>query len=318
MENDLFGEAVKEPETMDLVVKEFNLGTLATNAENIRATVKHKLEYYKWKTYTDDEIQIARDDRAMLNKSASTLNAAKIELKKKWLKPFEDNFENIIDEAVKDIKTVSTVVDTGIKTQEEKDKQKKKADIETFFTSLNCEHFQLTQIFSPAWLNKTYKMKDIEAEITAKIEKVKSDLAILDRMGEPEAKAHYLTSLNLEAAIAEADRIKANRERLAAIKKAQDEKEAARLAEIAKRESEMVIEEMPEPEFIVPGVQPDRPWPKPPAKPEPENSTETVQSPVVEPIQFYARTFKIYATKENIIAVSRFMDDNGIQWTRID
>lgn len=108
MENDLFGEAVKEPETMDLVVREFNLGTLATNAATIRDTVKHKLEYYKNKTYTDDEIQIAKDDRATLNKSATTLNSAKIELKKKWLKPFEDNFETIIDEAVKDIKTVST------------------------------------------------------------------------------------------------------------------------------------------------------------------------------------------------------------------
>lgn len=306
MENDLFGEAVKEPETMDLVIKEFNLGTLATNAENIRATVKHKLEYYREKTYTDDEIQIAKDDRATLNKSATTLNAAKIELKKKWLKPFEDNFENIIDEAVKDIKTVSTTVDTGIKTQEEKDKQKKKADIETFFASLNCEHFQLSQIFNTSWLNKTYKMKDIESEITEKIAQVKSDLLVLSRMGESgvKAQAHYLISLNLQSAIEEADRIKANEDRLAAIEKARQERETA---EKMKPETSMpIITPESKPEPIAPIVQ------------ETISKTETVQTPTVEPIQFYARTFKIYATKENIIKVSQFMDDNGIRWTRID
>lgn len=305
MDETLFGEEVKEPETMDLVVKEFNLGTLATNAENIRATVRHKLEYYKNKTYTEDEIQIAKDDRATLNKSATTLNAAKIELKKKWLKPFEDNFENIIDEATKDIKVVSATVDLGIKAQEDKDRLDKKLSIESFFTAQSFDVFQLSQIFNPAWLNKTFKMKDVEAEILARIEKTKSDLALLDRLGEPDAKAHYLGTLNLESAVAEADRIKANRERLAAIETARLEKEAARLAEVAK----------PEP---IPETETRISFQSPVSSPvETEKCTETVQKPSIVPIQFYERTFRVKTTKEKIIALGEYMTAQGIEYEKI-
>jgi len=302
-EESLFGEEVKEPETMDLVVKEFNLGTLATNAENIRNTVRHKLEYYKNKTYTEDEIQIAKDDRATLNKSATTLNAAKIELKKKWLKPFEDNFENIIDEATKDIKVVSAVVDAGIKAQEEKDKLDKRVLIDNFFTAQSFDIFQLSQIFNPAWLNKTYKMKDIEAEIVARIEKTKSDLALLDRLGEPEAKAHYLSTLNLEAAVAEADKIKANRERLAAIEK-------ARLDAIAEKEKPADV--------VLSGIISATVIPVESLGPRYESSftqEHTIAKP--EAPQLYERSFKVKATKEKIIALGEYMNAQGIEYEKI-
>ena len=78
-------------------------------------------------------------------------------------------------------------------------------------------------LFNPKWLNKTTKLKDIQNEIHERIEKITADLTVLDRIGEAEAKQYYLSTLNLDAALAKADEIKANRARLAAVEKTQGE-----------------------------------------------------------------------------------------------
>lgn len=146
-------------------------------------------------------------------------------------------------------------------------------------------------------------MKDIESEITEKIAQVKSDLLVLSRMGESgiKAQAHYLISLNLQSAIEEADRIKANEDRLAAIEKARQERESE--VKQAPETSAPIIEPKPEP--VAPIVQ------------ETISRTETVQIPTVEPIQLYERSFKVKATKEKIIALSQWLDAEEIDWTRI-
>ena len=99
-------------------------------------------------------------------------------------------------------------------------------------------------LFNPKWLNKTTKLKDIQDEIHERIEKIQADLSVLERIGEAEAKQYYLSTLNLDAALAKADEIKANRERLAALEKAQvEQNKAQELSEREQPDMEAVGEE---------------------------------------------------------------------------
>lgn len=201
---------------LSLQVEELSLGKLTTNAQIILATVREKLAGYNSENYSETNIGDAKKDKADLNAAAKKLNDERLALERKWMTPFED-FKAVVTETVTAIKQASSQIDAVVKEVEQREKDEKKAKIVAMFDKAGCQLFTLDQIFKPEWLNKGTKEKDIEASIVFAIDKVKSDLAILDRIDEPEAKAYYLSTLNLDLALAEADRIKANRERLAKV-----------------------------------------------------------------------------------------------------
>jgi hypothetical protein len=140
----------------------------------------------------------------------------------------------------------------------------------------------------------------IQAEISERIEKVNVDLAILDKLGEPEAKVFYLNVLDLNRAIAEADRIKANRARLEKI-------EADRLAAEAQPE--------PVPEFVVEPEPKPEPESEPAPAPEPEPEPEPEEVPTPKPLLEYE--LRISGTKEALIALLAYMDEHEIGHVKI-
>ena len=101
MSDTIHAEAV-----LNLVVQEFNLGTMTTNAEAIREAVKQKLAGYKVENYSGDRIQDAKRDKAELNAAAKRLNDARLEYERTWMKPFEA-FKAVVNETVGLIKTAS-------------------------------------------------------------------------------------------------------------------------------------------------------------------------------------------------------------------
>ena len=296
MPENLFGEEVKEERTLDLVVSKFNLGELATNAQIVLATVKEKIKGYSADRYSEDNIDEAKRDKAELNNAAKVLNDKKIELKKKWLKPFEDAFENPVLEAIGEIKTGSSKIDSVVKEVEDKARQAKRAAITEFFNAKQFELFTLDRIFNAAWLNKTYKMKDIEAEIEAKIKQTESELATLEKIGEPDAKAYYLSTLNLQAALEKADEIKRNRERL---------------AEIERKKQEAIMQEKLKPETSIPVMNPE-------PKPEAVSPIPELTIAPNETVQLFERRFMVRGTREQIVALGEYMNSQGIYYEKIE
>jgi len=209
-------------DTLDLVVSKFDLGKLETNAHAILAFVRLKLTGYKAENYSGDRIAEAKKDKAELNAAAKKLNDDRIEYERKWMEPFNP-VKALINEACSEIKKASAAIDTVVRDVEQGEKDEKRKKIELFFAAQEFDLVPLSKIFSSQWLNKTVRMKDVEAEILAIIQSVRKDLVILDRINEPEAKAYYLETLDLNAATTQADRIKANRERIAAAEKAAQE-----------------------------------------------------------------------------------------------
>lgn len=301
--------------SFDLVVKEFHLGELVTNAEAIRDAVKLKLEGYKVENYSGDRIQDAKRDKAELNAAAKRLNDARLEYERTWMKPFEA-FKAVVNETVGLIKTASAAIDSVVKDVEQGEKDEKRRLIESYWAGLGCDLFPLAQIFDERWLNKTAKLAAVQDEIDERVKKVKADLVILERLNEPEARAHYLNTLDLNAAIDQADRIKRNRERIEAEDRARAEAEAKRKAdeearakavaeakEADKASVAAIVDEILEEE----GLAPEEPAPEP-TPPEPT---------APEPPKLYTLTLRFEATLPELTALRAYVDEHGLKYEKI-
>ena len=290
-------EAKPETPSLDLVAT-LNVGQLTTNARSILAFVKAQCAGYKAENYSESNIAEAKRDKAELNTAAKKFNDRRLELERDFMKPFDD-FKDTIGEICAEIKKASGLIDGVVKEVEEREKADKRKLLEEAWTALDCQLFDLSKIWNPSWLNKTTKNKDVVVEMTAKIEKVKADLVVLDRIGEPDAKAHYLSTLNLESALAEADCIKANRERLAAAEKARLEREASPRTPTPISTPASI----PAPAARVAATQP---------------SVETTSSAVAiaEP-EILERTMRVRGTREQIIALGNWMNENNIDFEKL-
>lgn len=215
-----------EGNNMDLVVSKFNPGELVTNAQVLLEIVKTKLQGYNIENYSEDNIDQAKKDKAELNAAAEKLNKKRIELEEEFNKPFAP-FKATVAETCTEIKKASMAIDGLVKEVESREKKKKQSEIYAFFEEQKFNLFGLAKIFNPQWLNKTYKIKDIQTEILAKIAKTQDELATLEKCEEPDATAFYLQTLDLNSALAKANELKENRERLTAARKEREEAQAA-------------------------------------------------------------------------------------------
>jgi hypothetical protein len=196
------------------------------NFEELKAEIAEKVKIYETLVYGDDEIKTAKSDRANLNRIKKALQDEKTRRKKEYLKPFED-FENKINEIIKLIDAPVGLIDKQVKEFEEKKKADKRIEIGAFWeTTDHPEWITLARIFDERWLNATYTMKQIQADITGWINRVNSELETLEQLDSFsfEAIDVYKRSLDMNQAIAEG-------KRLADIQKRKEE-EARRKAEL--------------------------------------------------------------------------------------
>ncbi len=196
---------IKEDE-LKLVVTDKTLGTLVTNAESIKSKVKEILPTYKANNYSEDNIEQARKDKALLNNTSKLLNDERIKLEKEFMKPFED-FKSIVKETTDLIKEASSNIDSVVKEVENKEKEKRKAIITEIFED-NVKELKgvltLEKIFDDKYLNKgSFNDKNefkLEKELIDKIDKVRQDLITIDNLNSKfvtELKTDYLNSLDL-------------------------------------------------------------------------------------------------------------------------
>lgn len=269
---------------LELVVSEKTLGSLTTNAKQIKALVESALPQYDIANYNESNIDVAKKDKAMLNNAAKVLNAKRIELEKEFLKPFSELKDTIAD-TVKLIGECSGKIDTVVKQSEQKEKDAKRATIQNYWDSKDFKLVTLEKVFDEKWLNKGSKEKDIFKEIDTKISKINDDLVTLEAIGQDVEllKSIYLGDLDLNKTIQYANTLKTNREK---VQQAEPIKTSAP-AETPKSEAKEATQ------------------------------TYSPTTPSNEP-KMLTRAFKVVATIENIIALGDFMNERGITFEKIE
>lgn len=277
-----------QEDSLQLVVNKKTLGSLTTNAKQIKELVEKALPNYDISNYSEDNIEDAKKDKAMLNKSAKALNSKRLEIEKEFSKPFAE-FKDTIAETVKLIAKCSSKIDEVVQGSVEKYRTEKRAEIQSHFDSYEIEIISLDKIFDEKWLNKGSKIKNVLIEVDEKIKQVSDDILTLEAIGEDVdlLKSLYLDTLNINSTIQYAKTLKDNREK-------------------AKLEAEnRATEKANEP------IQAENPFEQPVQKVAPDPIKKQVE-------EILTRSFKVTASKDKIIALGNFMNENGIEFQKIE
>ncbi len=222
------------------------------NSDEIRKKTLEKLEKYKGIVYTDDNMKEARKDLAELRGFAADFDDRKKFVKKKIMEPY-DQFEKELKDVLKLIQEPINLIDKQIKEYEEQKKTEKKVAIKvTYEAEIGelGEAVPFERLFDSQYLLAKFSLKKAKEDIKAKIEKLKSDFEIIDRLESKyriNAKDMYIKTLDLSSALAEErrlveleEKLKSDEEKKRAEKEARErrEAEAKERREVAEREAE--------------------------------------------------------------------------------
>lgn len=253
------------------------------NYDEIKAEVSAKMQHYKSLVYTDEQMQIAKADRAALNKFITALENKRKEIKKQCLAPYEA-FEKELKEIVSIVGEPVKLIDSQVKNFEDTQKQIKLENIVLVWNGIENkpEWLDIKQIFNEKWLNASVKMPAIEKEINAKLEQIAKDLVTLANLPEFsfEATDEYKRSLDVNKAISEGIR-------LADIQRRKAEQEQAE-KEMAGRQCAVPINNTP------------------------DVSDEIPTAPLKQYIEF-----GVWLTVDEAKALKQFFNANGIEYKKI-
>lgn len=274
-----------EEQRLELKVENLTLGELTTNALKIKEEIKNKLEDYKAENYDINSIDKAKEDKAMLNRTAKKLNDERIRLEKEFMKPF-DEFKTVVKEITEMIKDSSSKIDEIVKEVENKDKEEKKRAILVIFESEVKELkdvLKFEKIFDERYLNKTFKIEDVEKDLISKLDKIRNDLITISELHskyEPELKNDYLNNFDLGMIIRKNSELIQREEAL----KSQTE------------ETKKVIEEQKEEKMQ-------------------EMAETIVEVKEEEPVLTF--TLKITGKKNQLVALRKFIENNGMSYEKV-
>lgn len=271
-------------QSLALNVLDLTFGTLTTNALQLHDYVAETLERYTPDNYSEENVEQAKADRAILNKAAKELNDRRIQIEREWNAPLQE-FKGIVGDTVKMIADGSAKIDAVVKGVESKAKADKRAAIEELWERKGITLLPLSKLWDDKWLNKTKRLPAIEKEIGEKLLKIEAELdtlAAVDTEDGEVLRAYYLDCLDLQRTLAYSATLKANRQRL-------QEEQARRQAEAeaqATREA-----------YVAPTAEP---------------APTTYEAPEAVIPEVLERTMVVRGTREQLIALAEFMQAEGI------
>lgn len=152
------------------------------NYEELKKELIEKVENYKNLVYTEENINMAKKDRANLNKLKKAISDEKIRVKNTLLAPYAD-FESKCKELIKIVDTSVENVDRQVKAFEDEEKRTKKEEIQKYFNE-HVGHFKdviiFENVFEDRWLNKTTTMKTVQADVEHIFSRASSDLITIE------------------------------------------------------------------------------------------------------------------------------------------
>ena len=225
---------------MELNVKEVVLPKkIDWNYEELKAEITEKAKIYETMVYTDDQIKLAKSDKAKLNHLKKALNDERIAREREYMKPFNE-FKTQINEIISIIDKPVSIIDKQVKEYDQIKKQEKAKKCLELFEELNQDYNWLdyNKISNPKWTNATFTLNKVQEEIEEKLKQIENDLNTLSSLEafSFEAIEEYKISLDVGKAIAEG-------QRLVAIQKRKEEQQRLKAEAEVKAEEERRIAE---------------------------------------------------------------------------
>lgn len=162
-------------------------GVISTNFEDIKAELSARMEVYKEMEVTEENKPERKKDIATLRKMIKAVNDRRIGVKKECLKPYEV-YEKQSTELVGIINEPIGILDSQVKEFEDKQRLQKIEDIKTAFCEIMegyptlCNDIGIIEIYDNRWENATASMKSIRDEMTAKLNTIRDNVALISSM----------------------------------------------------------------------------------------------------------------------------------------
>ena len=267
------------------------------NYTEVKQWVEDGLARYKGVVYDDTQIALAKTDRANLNKLAAAIDAKRKEMKALYLQPYTE-FEAQAKELTAMVKMQVDEIDAQVKAFDNFRKEEKLAQIkEGLYEPMIGDLAELVpyeRLHDPKWLNVTCSASTVSAELARKIEYIISGLKAIDQLNlDPDiaerVKGVFLRDYDLAAAIAEKERILAEREKLERYQAAQQAQSAPTAEETTGGEN---------------------------AQPVAEQSATPAEQPAADE-KTYTVAFRIRVTKAQLDALGAFMKSQNIKPERV-
>lgn len=239
-------------------------GTVTWNYEDLKKAITNALEVYKITEYDDSNIGQAKKDRAMLNNLSKSVNARKIEIKKKCLEPYE-LIETQAKELMAIIQEPIAVIDERLTEYETARRKKARAVILEYmqkaFEGIEQQIADKAKnaLYDDRWENATAKKSEWQTAIDARADAIRSDLQVLAGIEEKfrsYAMDAYRPNLRLADAMQKVQELRA--QEAAILKRQQEEERRRRQEELAKREAELAAQNQQE-EVAQTSGYPERP-----------------------------------------------------------
>lgn len=229
---------------MELKVNEITIPeAIQFNYEELKQELTEKVGMYETMVYTDDQIKLAKSDKANLNKLKKALNDERIRREKEYMKPFNE-FKAQINEIIAIIDKPVAVIDKQVKAFDEKKRQDKMEAIKKLYEeSEHPEWLELEQIFNERWLLAGTSMRQIQDGMEGWFNEIKQSLDTLSNLADFafEATKVYKSTLDINKALNEGKRLleiqkrKEEHERLQ--KEAEERTKAKKQAEMISNET---------------------------------------------------------------------------------
>lgn len=204
--------------------------------QEMEPTVNEKASIY----YSDEDIPVAKKDRAKFNTFKKAINDERIRMKKEYMKPFEE-----FEVKAKDINALADkaviAIDKQIKEYEDNQRREKLDKIKALWTQMAVpEGLTMEKVYEERMLNTSFSMKKVETCFELAIGKFNRDMATLAALPEFgfEAQQVYISTFDINKALAEG-------QRMAQIQRQKAEYEAEQARRKAEEEAKKVAEQVP-------------------------------------------------------------------------
>lgn len=267
---------------LELKLSEIKVAPVQFNYEELKKEVAERTKPYKGLIVEEDSIPVAKTDLANLRKLEKAIDDRRKAVKKEYNAPYME-FEAKIKDILSDIQEAEMNIDSQVKAFEKRVEDEKRKKIETFYALAFGEltrDVDFETIYNPKWLNKGYKMSDIEEEIAALANDLRDNIEMIKGL----KTSHEASLLNMLFHTLNIVEVMKQHNVLTEL---EERAKAAEQAKIEEQQVEVspVFKEMPKEEIIV-----DTP----------------------EPLQIIK--FWVEVNEAQKIALGRFLRENGIRY----
>lgn len=272
------------------------------NNEELKAAIAEKMKEYKGLVFTEETISEGKKDRANLNKLRGAIDDERKRVKKLCMEPC-NRFEKEVKEVLALVDEQISAIDIQIKEVEQIKREEKRKAVQELFESIGFQKFvTLEMIWDEKWLNASVALSKVENQMKETMYRIGEEVGTISRLPEFsfEAMEVYKKTLDLTQAI----------------KKGQE------LADIQKRKEEAlarqkVEEERRKAEEAAAGKESENPEEAADTHDAPKKAEENDYTRVVsEPIMRI--DFRVWGTKEQILALRDYMKQNNLKFGKVE